>query len=146
MDKDTICLGTDFNATMLIDKPVDNIFCNPPYSEYEEWAERLIYEANTKRLFLVIPERWENSEKIKKALEKTKSRYMNLGSFDFLHAERQARAKVEVIKITKSGADSYRDLNEYNEDAFDRWFDETFKMRDKKDLNEWDQEDIKKEK
>ena len=144
MDKDIICLGTDFNNTMLLDKPVDNIFCNPPYSEYEEWTERLIYEANTKRIFLVIPERWNNSEKIKKALEKTKSRYTTLGSFDFLHAERQARAKVEVIKITKSGADSYRDLNEYNEDAFDRWFDETFKMRDKKDLNEWDQEDIKK--
>lgn len=145
MEKDVICLGTDFNATMLLDKPVDNIFCNPPYSEYEEWTERLIYEANTKRIFLVIPERWKNSEKIKKALEKTKSIVITCGSFDFLHAERQARAKVEVITISKGGTGKYRSLNEYNETAFDRWFDETFKMRDKKDLNEWDQEKIKKE-
>lgn len=145
MEKDVICLGTDFNATMLLDKPVDNIFCNPPYSEYEEWTERLIYEANTKRIFLVIPERWKNSEKIKKALEKTKSIVITCGSFDFLHAERQARAKVEVITISKGGTGKYRSLNEYNETAFDRWFDDTFKMRDKKDLNEWDQEKIKKE-
>ena len=144
MEKDVICLGTDFNATMLLDKPVDNIFCNPPYSEYEEWTERLIYEANTKRIFLVIPERWKNSEKIKKALEKTKSIVITCGSFDFLHAERQARAKVEVITISKGGTGKYSSLNEYNETAFDRWFDETFKMRDKKDLNQWDQEDIKR--
>lgn len=144
MEKDVICLGIDFNATMLLDKPVDNIFCNPPYSEYEEWTERLIYEANTKRIFLVIPERWKNSEKIKKALEKTKSIVITCGSFDFLHAERQARAKVEVITISKGGTGKYRSLNEYNETAFDRWFDETFKMRDKKDFNQWDQEDIKR--
>lgn len=145
MEKDVICLGTDFNATMLLDKPVNNIFCNPPYSEYEQWTERLIYEANTKRIFLVIPERWKDSEKIQTAIKKTKSFVTSLGSFDFLHAERQARAKVEVIKITKENAEQYRDLKEYNETAFDRWFDDTFKMRDKKDLNEWDQEKIKKE-
>lgn len=145
MDRDVICLGIDFNATMLLDKPVNNIFCNPPYSEYEQWTERLIYEANTKRIFLVIPERWKDSEKIQTAIKKTKSFVTSLGSFDFLHAERQARAKVEVIKITKENAEQYRDLKEYNETAFDRWFDDTFKMRDKKDLNEWDQEKIKKE-
>ena len=145
MDRDVICLGIDFNATMLLDKPVNNIFCNPPYSEYEQWTERLIYEANTKRIFLVIPERWKDSEKIQTAIKKTKSFATSLGSFDFLHAERQARAKVEVIKITKENAEQYRDLKEYNETAFDRWFDDTFKMRDKKDLNEWDQEKIKKE-
>lgn len=143
LDHNTIVLGTDFNATLLIDKPVNNIFCNPPYSEYEEWTERLIYEANCKRIFLVIPERWKNSEKIKKAIEKTKSIVITCGAFDFLHAERQARAKVEVISITKIN-DRYSNLKEYNETAFDRWFDETFKMRDKKDLNEWEQEDIKK--
>ncbi len=145
MDRDVICLGIDFNATMLLDKPVNNIFCNPPYSEYEQWTERLIYEANTKRIFLVIPERWKDSEKIQTAIKKTKSFVTSLGSFDFLHAERQARAKVEVIKINKKNAEQYRDLKEYNETAFDRWFDDTFKMRDKKDLNEWDQEKIKKE-
>lgn len=139
MEKDVICLGTDFNATMLLDKPVDNIFCNPPYSEFEQWTERLIYEANTKRIFLVIPERWKNSEAIQNALKKTGSIALTLGSADFLHAERQARAKVEIIRITRKDIDRYRDLDEYNKTAFDQWFDDTFKMRDKKDVNEWEQ-------
>lgn len=139
MEKDVICLGTDFNATMLLDKPIDNIFCNPPYSEFEQWTERLIYEANTKRIFLVIPERWKNSEAIQNALKKTGSIALTLGSADFLHAERQARAKVEIIRITRKDIDRYRDLDEYNKTAFDQWFDDTFKMRDKKDVNEWEQ-------
>ena len=50
LDKDTICLGTDFNATMLIDKPVTNIFCNPPYSNFENWAIKIIQEANCKNI------------------------------------------------------------------------------------------------
>ena len=35
LDDDTICLGTDFNANTLLDKKVSTIFCNPPYSEFE---------------------------------------------------------------------------------------------------------------
>ena len=40
LDKDTIVLGTDFRNTLLIDKKVETIFCNPPYSEFEEWTNR----------------------------------------------------------------------------------------------------------
>ena len=136
MDRETICIGTDFNATMLIDKPVDNIFCNPPYSEYEKWVERLILEANAKCLFLIIPQRWKDSEIIKTALNKVSSFPTILGSFDFLNAERNARAKVDVLKIVLNT--NYA-LDDYNEKAFGRWFDDTFKMRDKKKLK-WEQE------
>lgn len=137
MDKDVICLGTDFNATMLIDKPVKNIFCNPPYSEYAEWVERLILEANASNLYLVIPQRWKDNPAINNAIEKRKAIVTDLGSFDFLNAERNARAKVNVIKVRLN---DYRMDNEYNETAFDQWFDETFKMRDKETTSEWEQE------
>ena len=33
LDAETTVLGTDFHSTLLIDKKVDVIFCNPPYSE-----------------------------------------------------------------------------------------------------------------
>ncbi len=36
LDAQTVVLGTDFWESTLIDKPVDTIFCNPPYSEYED--------------------------------------------------------------------------------------------------------------
>ena len=53
LDPDVIVLGTDFNETTLIDKEVDTIFCNPPYSEYEEWTRRIILESNCDDIFLI---------------------------------------------------------------------------------------------
>ena len=146
LEKDVICLGTDFNSTFLLDKPVENIFCNPPYSEYENWACRIIFESNCKNIFLIIPERWKDNENIQKAIEESNSEATILGSFDFLNAERPARAKVDVIKIyRKNERRYYRDLGAYNETAFDRWFDAEFKMRDIKNLNEWEADRAKKE-
>lgn len=51
-----ILLGSDFNTNTLIDKKVDCIFCNPPYSEYELWAEKIILEGNAEKIVLVIPQ------------------------------------------------------------------------------------------
>ena len=144
LDKNTIVLGTDFHATLLMDKPVNNIFCNPPYSEYEQWSEKIIKEANCRYIYLIIPQRWQNSERINNAIKNSKSTVNILGSFDFLDAERKARAKVDIIKISRN-FDRYSDLKNYNETAFNQWFDETFKMRDKKDYNEWDKEENEKQ-
>ena len=55
---DVILLGTDFNQQTVIDKKVDFIFCNPPYSEYDEWAEKIILQGNCNAIALVIPARW----------------------------------------------------------------------------------------
>ena len=40
LPEDVIILGSDFNEQTLIDKKVDMIFCNPPYSEYDLWTEK----------------------------------------------------------------------------------------------------------
>ena len=144
LDKDTIVLGTDFRTTLLIDKKVETIFCNPPYSEFEEWAKEIILNGNCNVAYLVIPQRWKDDILIQKAIETAKVEASVLGSFDFLNAERAARAKVDVVKIDKRVSSGYgyysRSLDDFNKAAFDRWFDETFKMRDssKENKREWD--------
>lgn len=155
LDAETIVLGTDFHQNTLIDKPVGTIFCNPPYSEFEDWTVRIIRESVCDSIYLVIPQRWKNSEKIKLALETVKAPYNRysdkfedqekaqvLGSFDFLDAERAARAKVDVVFIDKS--------HTKKESGFDAFFDEFFGMEEKKEKYPWEErkdklEDIKNE-
>lgn len=130
---DAIVLGVDFHENTLIDKPVDTIFCNPPYSEYEDWAAKIIRESACKSIYLIIPQRWKNSEKIQLALENVsrvctrRSGYREfedpaqvIGSFDFMDAERAARAKVDIVFINKSGTSG--------DSGFDKFFDEVFSM------------------
>lgn len=150
LDKDVIVLGTDFNSTLLIDKKADVYFCNPPYSEYENWTVKIIEDGNCTKAYLVIPQRWKENEQIKQTLENTGAKAKVLGSFDFLNAERQARAKVDIVEIDKRRYSErygyYNDrLEDFNEKAFDRWFDDTFKMRNSSKDNKYEYE-IEKEK
>lgn len=130
LDKETIVLGTDFYDNTLVDKQVDLIFCNPPYSVYAEWTKRIIAESSCKYIYLVIPERWKSDEKIQKTIETVGAEAKTIGSFDFLNAERSARAKVDVVFVDKTKVST--------DSAFDRWFDETFNIRDKEEKNVWE--------
>lgn len=126
LDKRAMVLGTDFDTTLLIDKPVDVIFCNPPYSQYIEWTKRIIFEGNYKECYLIIPDRWKDNKEIIQLLKDADVIDMVIGSFNFLDGERQARAKVDILKIKKRG---YKYSNtEINEDAFNAWFNETFEI------------------
>lgn len=133
LPEDVILLGSDFNVQTLIDKKVDVIFCNPPYSVYEQWAEKIIKQANAKEIILVIPSRWINNEQIKYALKVRKFDFEIIGDFDFYEAERKARAKVQVISI-HSARQEYngRSYERDNTDPFDVWFEETFKFNAEK--------------
>jgi hypothetical protein len=119
-DPDTVVLGTDFNENTLVDKKVDVIFCNPPYSDYVNWTTRILKEGNAKTIYMVIPSRWKDNEQLNNVLETLKINYSILGSFDFLNAERSARAIVDVIEFTKSNSEHYEC------DPFSIWFNETF--------------------
>ena len=99
MPKDVTVAGTDFYQQTLVDKNVDCIFCNPPYSEFEEWTLRIIREATTKHVYLVIPRRWRDSAAIKTAIEDRSGKWQPLGEFDFENADREARAKVEIVRV-----------------------------------------------
>lgn len=144
LDAETIVLGTDFHSTLLIDKKVDVIFCNPPYSEYAEWAKKIIWDGNCKYIYLIIPQRWKQNEEINKCIEALNARVEVLGSFDFLNAERSARAKIDIVKIDKRRYFQHYGRNDELEDinamAFDKWFDNEFKMRDSSQCNKSERE------
>jgi len=97
--KSHIFYGADFHECSLFDKKVDYSFCNPPYSEFVEWTCKIIEQGYCAKAFLVIPQRWEENNKIQQFIKQRGCSYKILGSFDFLNAERQARAKIDVIEF-----------------------------------------------
>ncbi len=106
MPKDIVVIGTDFMEQTLVDKPMDVVFCNPPYSEYELWASKLIRECNC-TLYLVIPTRYADSIEIEQAVKLREASVKVLGKFDFESADRKARAVVNLLRVnypTKSHA------------------------------------------
>ena len=122
-------VGRDFNETSIIEKEMDLVFSNPPYSEFEKWACRIIKEANAKFIALILPQRWKESKLIKLALSSRQSIQKEpeiLQSFDFENAERKARAKVDLILIrTTKGEYKAKDIfAEFLENEFGLDFDE----------------------
>ena len=118
-------VGTDFEGQTLIDKDVGVIFCNPPYSRYEDWAVKIIKEGLCERMYLILPQRWSSSARIKAALETRETEAKVIWSGDFTHAERQARAVVDIVCIPMMvKEDGYN--SDKKKDPFDAWFHETF--------------------
>lgn len=144
LPEDVILLGSDFTTNTLIDKKVDCIFCNPPYSQFDLWAERIIREGNADKIVLVIPERWKNSNPIKEALFQRKYKAEVIGNFDFMNAERKARAKVDVVAISPENIGG-RYYTGRASDPFDLWFDTTFKLNaEKQKERDYEEEQKKK--
>ena len=134
LPEDVVLLGSDFNEQTLIDKKVDMIFCNPPYSEYDLWAEKIILQGNAEYIALVIPVRWRNQERLKEALERRKYQAEIIGTFDFSNAERKARETVDLIFISaKKGKHEGKTYTEKVVDPFDVWFEDTFKIKAEKE-------------
>jgi len=122
-------LGTEFFEQSLIDKQMDVIFCNPPYSQYEEWVEKIILEGNAKIIAFVIPVRWTTSDRIKVALSRRGFKTEIIGEYDFLEADRKARAKVNLVILNS--------IKNYSvKDPFDTWFDDLFKDIKKEEVEE----------
>jgi predicted RNA methylase len=122
---DILIVGTEFQEQSLLSKHVDVVFCNPPYSEFEEWATKIIRESASKVIYLVLPIRWENSTAIQDALRYRDAAAHVVGQYDFQHAEdRAARARVHLLRIdltTKYGRNG-----DHKDDAFERFFAEEF--------------------
>lgn len=134
MPHDVFVVGTEFNENTLIDKRADVVFCNPPYSQYAQWTERIIKEANADYIYLVIPQRWGANKSIMQALKARKASVKLVGSFDFLNSEdRKARAKVSLLKVSLvTEYSNYRSDNKVKVDPFDLWFEETFRVEAEK--------------
>lgn len=99
LPKDITVIGADFHEQTLVDKEVDIVFCNPPYSEYEAWAYRILRECAAEYVYLVIPQRWRESRRLADVVEDLGLTAHSLGEFDFERAERQARARVEIVRF-----------------------------------------------
>lgn len=120
-----IPVGAEFFEQDLMSLPVDLAFCNPPYSEFEEWAARIISTVHASTLYLVIPQRWESSSLIAGALKVREVEATVIHRDDFADADRAARAVVHIVRV---------DFTERNDrwgmwgrstrpDPFDAWFD-----------------------
>lgn len=107
-------IGRDYFETVLIDKEFGVCFSNPPYSRFKEWCVKLLGEINAVFTYLVIPQRWKDDAAFVKLMHE-KGDVQILGEFDFLNADRAARAKVDVIVIRKT-----RDNGATN-DPFTAW-------------------------
>lgn len=126
---DVVPVGTDFHAATLIDKSVQVVFSNPPYSEFETWAVKIIREAHAVDVYLVIPQRWQDSEAIADALASREAEASIIHADDFFDAERQARARVHIVRVNlavRNRQYTYRDSVTPDTDPFELWFEQTF--------------------
>lgn len=130
MDKSIFVIGSDFNACTLLDKKVDLLYSNPPFSVFEDWAEKIIKEGNAPWAYLVMPIRWKKSKRIKQALELRQAKAYTIGEFDFHTGERPVRQRnitrpvlVEVVCVELSYKGSGTRV-----DPFELWFDNNFEQ------------------
>ena len=115
-----IPMGTDLFQQNLSALPVDYIFCNPIYSEYEEWTCKIIDEGYAEKAFLVIPQRWSDNKMIAAALKRRNATTRVIHVGDFYDGPRQARAVIDIVEITFPRDKWGRDT----QDPFDIWFDQ----------------------
>lgn len=113
-----LVVGIDFHETNFWNKvPTEILFCNPPYSEYEIWIEKIILQSMSNHFYFVIPSRHQTSEKIKTALSRKKLNLEIIGNFNFLNAERKARVNVDLVYIYNRSSKDYFSLefeNKFN--------------------------------
>jgi predicted DNA-binding protein YlxM (UPF0122 family) len=127
LSSDVYIVGTDFHKSTLIDKEVHVLFSNPPYREFENWAIKIISEANARDIYLILPERWQRSQGISEALKSRNVEAKIINHHDFLDGERAARANVNIIHIDMTNKNKcYSTDNELAVDPFESWFDKTF--------------------
>jgi phage-related protein len=146
-------IGIDFWDVTLIDRHFALIYSNPPFSQFEQWVCKILYEGNFSVLYLVMPKRWTGSRLIAKELE-GKYEHAIVGEFDFSEADREARGKVHLVRInagwhekTEKGTDRHGkkwkmtlNYQEPTEDAFARFVREHIADFQEKPEREWEEE------
>lgn len=127
--EEVVPVGTDLFEQNLTCLPVDYIFCNPPYSQFETWATLIIETGHARKAFLVIPRRWKDSAVIADALSRRKATVRVIHSDDFENADRRARAVVDIVEVSyPMNTRGYR--NNELQDPFDVWFDQNISTFD----------------
>lgn len=116
-------VGVDFYEQNLACLPVDYIFSNPPYSDFETWAVRIIETGFALKAFLVLPKRWSESKLIAEALTKRGAKTRVIHQDTFENADRRARAVIDIVEVTfPTEGRSWKGNDAV--DPFDVWFDQ----------------------
>ena len=126
MPNDIIIVGADFHQQTLIDKDFDLVFCNPPYSEFKAWMEKVISETNSNKVVFIVPERWQEDIKLVELVKKRGFEYKIISSDDFLDAERPTRANVDIIYFTRIREKKYYEEYCNVNKSFVDFFEENF--------------------
>ncbi|MCL2210822.1 MAG: DUF4942 domain-containing protein [Treponema sp.] len=148
-------IGRNFWDVTLIDQHYALIYSNPPFSQFEHWACKILYEGSFNILYLVMPKRWIDSKLIHKEL-KDRYEYKIIGDFNFSEADREARGTVNLVRInaewrnqTESGTTrngkSWKETYHYQnkiEDAFARFVRENIADFKETPESEWNEEEI----
>jgi len=74
-------MGRNYWDCSLSEQRFSLVFSNPPFSEFEAWVRKILYECNFCVLYLVMPVRWESKPLIAKELERYETTVV--GEFDF---------------------------------------------------------------
>ena len=120
--KGVFLIGRNFYDTTLIDQYYSLVFSNPPFSDFERWVCKILYECNFCLLYLVMPVRWKDNKIIAKEMERYEATVVD--EFDFSEADRAARGKVHLVRVNatwikgKTRSETYQDDLE---DTFERW-------------------------
>jgi hypothetical protein len=109
-------IGRDLFETVLLGKFFNVVFCNPPYSEFDLWVEKILTEARSEVFYFVIPQRWANNSRLKEIMQNA-GEVNVIGNFDFTGADRAARAVVDLVKVSP-----YK-LRGAEKDPFDVWIE-----------------------
>lgn len=122
-------VGTELFEQNLACIPVDYIFCNPPYSEFEAWVSIVIESGHAKKAFLVIPRRWKESREIAAAIARRGATTRVIHSDDFQSgADRSARAVINIVEVSYPMKNS--SWSSEAKDPFDIWFDQNISTFD----------------
>jgi len=121
-DNDIRFIGADLHSCSLVDKPMEIVFCNPPYSEYEQFMIKLLNESNCKLMYLIVPDRWKDNHEINVAIKSRKAIVTVIHSDNFLDGERKARANIDIIKVDYTSNFKDIKINSVKVNPFDLLF------------------------
>ncbi|MDR1174559.1 MAG: class I SAM-dependent methyltransferase, partial [Treponema sp.] len=120
--KGVFLIGRNYWDASLIEQQYSLIYSNPPFSCFERWVNKILTECNFRLLYLVMPVRWKKQKEITKELERYEA--TTVGEFDFFNADREARGKVNLVRVNakwkKDKLEKYTH-QETVENAFERW-------------------------
>lgn len=120
--KEVVPVGTELFEQRLFTLAVDYIFSNPPYNNFEEWMCKIIDEGYAKYAYLVVPQRWKDSQLVKRSLEKRGASASVIYSDDFLYGDRASRARIDIVEIYYPRSRRIRHGDNEVENPFDIWF------------------------